>query len=129
MERRVRDALAQKQYSLAQQLCDDWLRLVPDAAVAHYLAAWCRDAQGFEEAALAFYEKAFLFGLSGGDLRSALVGAGSTCRILGKFDRSEDLLRRGIKEFPDGSEFRAFLALTLYASGAPKKLFRFCWNY
>jgi tetratricopeptide (TPR) repeat protein len=121
MESEVRNALGEKQYILAQQLCDDWLKIAPCAAVAHYLAAWSRDAQGLEAEALPFYESAFALGLTGNDLRGALLGAASTCRSLGEFDRSEDLLRRGIKEFADSSEFRAFLAMILYASGRCKE--------
>jgi hypothetical protein len=46
MEEPIRNALADKDYALAQSLVDDWLSLAPDVAVAHYLAAWARDAQG-----------------------------------------------------------------------------------
>jgi hypothetical protein len=76
MEDQIRNALADKDYALAQSLADDWLSLAPDVAVAHYLAAWARDAQG-----------------------------------------SEEILRRGIQDYGDASEFAAFLALTLYSAG------------
>jgi tetratricopeptide (TPR) repeat protein len=117
MEEPIRNALADKDYALAQSLADDWLSLTPDVAVAHYLAAWARDAQGSEADALIHYEKAFALGLSGENLRGALLGAGSTCRTLGRFDRSEEILRRGIQDYGDASEFAAFLALTLYSAG------------
>jgi hypothetical protein len=84
MEEPIRNALADKDYALAQSLADNWLSLAPDVAVAHYLAAWARDAQGLEADALVHYEKAFALGLSGENLRGALLGAGSTYRNLGK---------------------------------------------
>jgi tetratricopeptide (TPR) repeat protein len=115
MEDQIRSALGDKDYALAQALADDWLRREPDIAVAHYFAAWARDAQGSEADALAHYEKAFSLGLSGADLRGALLGAGSTYRNLGKFNRSEELFRDGIQKYGDTSEFSAFLALTLYS--------------
>ena len=67
--------------------------------------------------ALVHYEKAFLLGITGDNLRGALLGAGSTCRNLGQFARSEEILRQGIQEYGDVSEFSAFLALTLYSAG------------
>jgi tetratricopeptide (TPR) repeat protein len=117
MEELIRNALADKDYALAQSLADDWLSLEPDVAVAHYLAAWARDAQGSEADALVHYEKAFALGLTGENLRGALLGAGSTYRNLGQFGRSEEMLRRGIQDYGDSSEFSAFLALTLYSAG------------
>jgi tetratricopeptide (TPR) repeat protein len=89
MEDEIRHALADKDYSLAQTLADNWLNREPQVAVAHYLAAWARDAQGSEANALVHYEKAFDLGHSGTDLRGALLGAGSTYRNLGQFDRSK----------------------------------------
>jgi len=121
MEHEIRHALADKDYSLAQTLADNWLNREPQVAVAHYLAAWARDAQGLEADALVHYEKAFDLGLSGEDLRGALLGAGSTYRNLGQFDRSEELLQRGVRDYGDVSEFSAFLALTLYSSGRFKE--------
>jgi tetratricopeptide (TPR) repeat protein len=121
MEHEIRHALANKDYYLAQTLADDWLGREPQVAVAHYLAAWARDAQGLEADALVHYEKAFDLGLSGEDLRGALLGAGSTYRNLGQLDRSEELLRNGVRDYGDVSEFSAFLALTLYSSGRFKE--------
>jgi tetratricopeptide (TPR) repeat protein len=117
MEDQIRSALAGKDYALAQILADDWLRREPNVPVAHYFAAWARDAQGFEADALVYYEKAFELGLSGENLRDALLGAGSTYRNLRQLARSEEILRRGTQAYGDASEFSAFLALTLYSAG------------
>jgi len=117
MEDQIRTALADKDYALARTLADDWLSKEPNLAVAHYFAAWSRDAKGLEADALIHYEKALELGLSGDDLRGALLGAGSTYRNRGQLARSEELLRRGIHAYGDISEFSAFLALTLYSAG------------
>src|SRR6201987_2225465 len=117
MEDQIRSALASKDYALAQTLADDWLSREPNLAAAHYFAAWSRDAQGLEAEALIHYEKALKLGLSGEDLRGALLGAGSTYRNLGQLARSEETLRRGIQTYGEVSEFSAFLALTLYSGG------------
>jgi len=116
VEDQIRIALANKNYALAQTLADDWLSREPHLAVAHYFAAWSRDAQGLEADALIHYERAFELGLRGEHLRGALLGAGSTYRNLGQLGRSEEILRRGVKEYGDTSEFSAFLALTLYSA-------------
>jgi tetratricopeptide (TPR) repeat protein len=121
MEDQIRSALASKDYVLAQTLADDWLSREPNLAAAHYFAAWSRDAQGLEADALIHYEKALKLGLSGEDLRGALLGAGSTYRNRGQLARSEETLRRGIQTYGDVSEFSAFLALTLYSSGRSKE--------
>jgi tetratricopeptide (TPR) repeat protein len=121
MEDQVRSALANKDYALAQKLADDWVSREPDLSVAHYLAAWARDAQGLEAEALVHYETALKSELSEEDRRGALLGAGSTYRNLGQFDRSEALLRQGIRDYGDASEFSAFLALTLYSVGRAKE--------
>ena len=117
MEDQIRSTLASKDYALAQTLADDWASREPHLATAHYFAAWSRDAQGLEADALVHYEKAFELGLSGGNLRGALLGAGSTYRNLGQLARSEEIFRRAIQAYGDVSEFSAFLALTLYSAG------------
>jgi len=121
MEAEIRQALAQKNYPFALALADQWLEQTPNSAVAHYLSAWTRDVEGLETDALVHYEKALELGLTGEDRRGALLGAGSTCRNLGQLGRSEEILRRGIQEYGEVSEFCAFLALTLYSAGRYKE--------
>ena len=121
MEDEIRRALTEKDYPLAQTLADDWLNREPNVALAHYFAAWARDAQGLEGDAIVHYEKALELGLSGDNLRSALLGAGSTYRNLGQFNLAEQTLRHGIREYGDISEFSAFLALALYSAGKSKE--------
>ena len=121
MEDQIRRALEDRDFAVAQTLADEWLTRARDVAVAHYFAGWCRDAQGSEADAVVHYEKALALGLSGENLRGALLGAGSTYRNLGQFDRAQELLRQGIRDYGDNSEFSAFLALTLYSAGRFKE--------
>lgn len=44
----------------------------------------------------------------------ALLGLGSTYRILGRYGQAVETLRRGVEEFPDDGSLRTFLAMALY---------------
>jgi tetratricopeptide (TPR) repeat protein len=105
----------------ALELADSLHKSHPENVTITYLSAWARDANGAEEDAVVLYEAAIERGLGGEDLRSALLGLGSTYRHLGQIRKSYKALRRGIELFPDGTEFRAFLALTLYTAGRHKE--------
>lgn len=86
----------------------------PDDADMNYQTAWVHDILGREREALPFYVRAIELGLEGEDLEGALLGLGSTYRILGDYERAEVTLRRGLKEFPQRRVFQIFLAMTLY---------------
>jgi len=79
-----------------------------------YQCAWTHDVLGLERAAVPYYEQAIRAGLQGEDLRGALLGLGSTFRTLGEYARSEEVLRAGMQQFPEGREFPVFLAMTLF---------------
>jgi tetratricopeptide (TPR) repeat protein len=117
MEDQIRNALADKDYAVAQSLADDWLSRAPDVACRSLPRRMGPRYTRGRGRRLVHYEKAFALGLSAENLRGALLGAGSTYRNLGRFDRSEEILRRGIQDYVDASEFAAFLALTLYCAG------------
>lgn len=90
----------------------------PRDAVIAYQTAWTHDALGLEAEAVAYYETA----LAGTDLpdedrRGALVGLGSTFRILGRYERAVVTLRGGLAEFPDDGALRTFLAMALFNTG------------
>jgi tetratricopeptide (TPR) repeat protein len=89
----------------------------PNVAEVAYQIAWTCDTLGRSEQALASYEKAVALGLPPNELSGALIGLGSTLRVLGQLDRSAKVLRSGRLQFPDNREFDAFLALTLHAQG------------
>lgn len=67
--------------------------------------------------ALPHYERAVALGLPPNELAGALIGLGSTLRVLGEPARSVDVLRSGRAQFPDNREFDVFLALALHDTG------------
>ncbi|MFF8954414.1 tetratricopeptide repeat protein [Streptomyces sp. NPDC014894] len=92
-------------------------RLPADAEIA-YQTAWAHDVLGREAEAVPYYERA----LAGPDLpardrREALLGLGSTYRVLGRYEEAERTLRQGVAEFPDHGGLRAFLAMALFNTG------------
>jgi GNAT superfamily N-acetyltransferase len=107
-----------------------------DAGIA-YQTAWAHDVLGLEAEAVPFYERAVsppgvpsrsgplgsgpghrgLPGLPDEDRRGALLGLGSTYRVLGRHADAVRTLRQGVEEFPDDGALRAFLAMALYNTG------------
>ncbi len=88
-----------------------------DARVA-YQSAWAHDVLGLEAEAVPFYERALaLPGLPREDRRGALLGLGSTYRVLGRHTDAVRILRQGAEEFPQDGALRAFLAMALYNTG------------
>ncbi|WP_055701816.1 tetratricopeptide repeat protein [Streptomyces silaceus] len=92
-------------------------RLPQDAEVA-YQTAWVHDTLGLEAEAVPYYERA-LDGsdLSDDDRRGALLGLGSTYRILGRYEEAAALLGEAAREFPDDGALKTFLAMALYNTG------------
>ncbi|MET9553838.1 tetratricopeptide repeat protein [Streptomyces sp. NPDC006645] len=90
----------------------------PDDAEVAYQTAWTHDALGLEAEAVAYYQQA-LAGteLPAGDRLGALVGLGSTFRILGRYEEAVETLRGGLAEFPDDGALRTFLAMALFNTG------------
>jgi hypothetical protein len=72
------------------------------------------DSLGLEEEAVEHYRAAIAGGLADEELRSALLGLGSTYRALGRDAESDVTFREGIDRFPDFAALRVFRAMTLY---------------
>lgn len=89
----------------------------PHVPEINYQLAWTCDVHGRTTEALAYYEKAIALGLAPNELSGALLGLGSTLRLLSQFDRSAEVLRSGKAQFPENREFDVFLALTLHSLG------------
>ncbi|MGW7432389.1 tetratricopeptide repeat protein [Streptomyces sp. NPDC054861] len=91
-----------------------------DAEVA-YQTAWAHDVLGLEAEAVPFYERALddtaAPRLGEEDRRGALLGLGSTYRVLGRYDRAVTTLRRATEEFPEDAALRTFLAMALFNTG------------
>jgi tetratricopeptide (TPR) repeat protein len=111
---RLREA---KQYDEALQLLLSLYEADPQNSLVNYHYAWTCDALGRESEAVPFYKRAIEHGLTGDDLKGALLGLGSTYRCLGQYEESAQTLRQGVQQFPESRQFEAFLALTLYNLG------------
>ncbi|WP_431961275.1 tetratricopeptide repeat protein [Actinacidiphila sp. bgisy160] len=99
-------------------------RFPGDAEVA-YQAAWAHDVLGLEAEAVPFYELALRgAGLSEEDRRGALLGLGSTYRVLGRYDEAVRLLRVALIDFPHDGALRTFLAMALYNTGGHREAMR-----
>jgi tetratricopeptide (TPR) repeat protein len=89
----------------------------PDDPQVNYQCAWIHDLLGLEREAIPFYEKAIETGISGDDLKSALLGIGSTYRCIGEYQKSIDTFQQALSLFPDSHEFNVFLAMAYYNIG------------
>ncbi len=86
----------------------------PEDAEIIYQTAVVHDNLGLERESIPYYTRALAQGLSGPDLERALLGLGSTYRILGDYQHAEETLRRGMREFPANRAIQTFLAMALY---------------
>lgn len=87
----------------------------PDDADIAYRTASVHDRMGLEAEAVAFYERSLTgAGLCDEDRRGALLGLGSTYRILGRHAEAADTLRRGVTQYPDDGALQTFLAMALF---------------
>ncbi|MCL3992958.1 tetratricopeptide repeat protein [Streptomyces lavenduligriseus] len=97
----------------------------PDDPEVAYQTAWTHDVLGREAEAVPFYERAVRGGgLSAEDRHGALLGLGSTYRVLGRYPEAVDTLRRAVAEFPDDGALRTFLAMALYNTGRHEEAMR-----
>ncbi|AEN08186.1 MULTISPECIES: tetratricopeptide repeat protein [unclassified Streptomyces] len=90
----------------------------PDAADVAYQTAWVHDVLGLEAEAVPYYERSLQGdGLSDEERRGALLGLGSTYRVLGRFGQAAETLRGGVAQFPDDGALRTFLSMALFNTG------------
>ncbi|GAA2423854.1 tetratricopeptide repeat protein [Streptomyces pulveraceus] len=91
---------------------------LPEDAEVAYQTAWAHDVLGLEAEAVPFYERSLAgTGLSEEDRRGALLGLGSTYRVLGRYEEAVEVLRGGAEQFPDDGALRTFLAMALFNTG------------
>ncbi|CAL9614111.1 hypothetical protein SUDANB120_05711 [Streptomyces sp. enrichment culture] len=121
-------AVRLREQGQAEQARERLLELVdryPEDAEIAYQTAWAHDVLGLEREAVPFYEQALAGeGLSPEDRRGALLGLGSTHRVLGSYGVAAQTLRRGLAEFPDDPALEAFLAMALYNQGESREAVR-----
>jgi tetratricopeptide (TPR) repeat protein len=105
----------------ARQLLLELHNEYPNDPQVNYQCAWIHDLLGLEREAIPFYEKAIRAGLNGADLKSALLGMGSTYRCIGDYQKSIDTFQQALKLFPNAHEFNVFLAMAYYNIGEHDK--------
>ncbi|MDQ6832153.1 MAG: tetratricopeptide repeat protein [Chloroflexota bacterium] len=88
-----------------------------DHPLVNYQLAWTLDRMGVETDAASYYECAIATGLAGDDLRGALLGLGSTYRVIGRDADAVRTLAAGVARFSDDGAMRTFYALALYSAG------------
>ncbi|MFD5747042.1 tetratricopeptide repeat protein [Streptomyces sp. NPDC127033] len=116
---RLAEAIALREQGAPDQARERLLALaaaLPDDAEVAYQTAWIHDVLGLEAEAAPFYERALhdRTTLTETDRRGALLGLGSTYRVLGRYAQAVDTLRGGVAEFPDDGALRTFLAMALF---------------
>ncbi|MFI6289231.1 tetratricopeptide repeat protein [Streptomyces sp. NPDC051018] len=90
----------------------------PDDAEVAYQTAWAHDVLEREAEAVPYYRRALAGdGLTEADRCEALLGLGSTYRVLGRYEEAEETLRGAVAQFPGHGGLRAFLGMALYNTG------------
>lgn len=100
----------------------------PEDPQVNYQCAWIHDLLGLERQAIPFYERAIQAGLGDDDLKSALLGMGSTYRCIGEYEKSIQTFRQALKRFPDSQEFKVFLGMAYYNIGEYSKAMELVLN-
>ncbi|OAT72791.1 tetratricopeptide repeat protein [Parageobacillus thermoglucosidasius] len=103
-----------KQYEEAQTILRSLLDVFPKDAMIHFYYATTYDSLGLERKAIPYYEKAIDYGLEGELRQRALIQLGSSYRCTGQYEQAANVLKKGLKEFPDNVALQAFLAMALY---------------
>jgi tetratricopeptide (TPR) repeat protein len=106
-----------EEYEEARQLLLELHSEFPHDPQVNYQCAWIHDLLGLEREAIPFYEKAIQIGLNSDDLKSALLGMGSTYRCIGEYQKSIETFQHALTLFPDSHEFKVFLGMTYYNIG------------
>jgi tetratricopeptide (TPR) repeat protein len=105
----------------ARQLLLELHSKFPEDPQVNYQCAWIHDLLGLEKEAIPFYEKAVRAGLEGDDLKSALLGMGSTYRCIGEYQRSMETFQHALTLFPGSHEINVFLGMAYYNIGEHAK--------
>lgn len=117
MNNKLDEALALRKngnHKESNELLSELVKEFPDDALYNYQCAWSFDVLGEEEKAVPFYENAIKIGLSSKDMEGAILGLGSTYRVLGEYEKSKDIFLKGMDLFPDNHVIKVFYSMTLY---------------
>jgi tetratricopeptide (TPR) repeat protein len=117
-----------EEYEEARQLLLELHSEFPEDPQVNYQCAWIHDLLGLEREAIPFYEKAIQTGLNSEDLKSALLGMGSTYRCIGGYQKSIETFQHALTLFPGNYEFNVFLAMAYYNIGEHSKAMELLLN-
>lgn len=112
----------------ARQLLLELHAEFPEDPQVNYQCAWIHDLLGLEREAIPFYEKAIQTGLGDDDLKSALLGLGSTYRCIGEYQKSIETFQHALTLFPNSHEFNVFLGMAYYNTGEHAKAMELLLN-
>ncbi len=79
--------------------------------------AMAHDREGREAEAIPHYERAISAGLPDDLLPKAMLGLGSSLRIVGRADESVRVLEDAVERFPEHRALPVFLAFSLWTAG------------
>jgi tetratricopeptide (TPR) repeat protein len=96
----------------------------PDDAEVWFQCAWAHDNASLEAEAAQFYERALaLPGLSDAQRADALLGLGSTYRLLGRSEDAVRVLQAAVDTYPANNALRVFHAMAEFDSGLSTRAF------
>jgi tetratricopeptide (TPR) repeat protein len=88
--------------------------------ISYHLAS-AYDRKGEESKAIPLYKNAIKGGLKDKDLEGAIIGLGSSYRVIGQYKKSIETLRQAKRKFPKNRAIDIFLALDYFNVGKPSK--------
>jgi hypothetical protein len=88
----------------------------PKTAQEHFKTACAHDRRGEEKEAIPHYRRALRLGLPKDEERGALLGLGSSLRLVGRIKESVALLEKAVKRHSAYPPLRAFRALSRFAA-------------
>ncbi len=113
----VRRLKAKGRYEEAERQLAVWLEGDPDSPRLRFEMASVLDNQGREQDAIPYYEAALAGDLDPAHRVDALLGLGSSLRVVGRTHDSHRVMAGALEEFPHHLGLKVFYALTLEQMG------------
>lgn len=89
-----------------------WLEGDPTNPILLYEMALALDNQGRESEAIPYYQNALKAGMDPMHQLHAIIGLGSSLRVVGRLAESHQVLEDGLNQYPGDDALRVFLSLT-----------------
>lgn len=113
----VRHLKIKGRYEEAERQLAVWLSEDPDNPRLLFEMALILDNQGREAEAINYYQSALAGELDGAHRIDALIGLGSSFRVVGRVFESHQVLAEARREYPGHAALDVFYALTLEQQG------------